>query len=266
MIEEAGLMYILPSPIYFPCVWLLFAILRGFVKLFYVQTFETDCLWEKTVFSYLKDQLKEIKNWKTKNDWVDHPGWDPRRKQVCPDRRWTHEGGVVRSKLHSLETSKNARKSEHERTKVCRTHESLDMNAKKSENERTKVWLTHESLDMNARKSEHERTKVWWTHESLDMNARIFVRSWSDSRMRVWSWRHKNSCVHLQTKKLTFYACRCPLKMRTTGFHESTNPHIKSFLPEVHKHLYTNRTHSLFCYCEQNSRCLSISIKNKMNL
>ena len=27
-------------------------------------------------------------------------------------------GGVVRSKLHSLETSKNARKSEHERTKV----------------------------------------------------------------------------------------------------------------------------------------------------
>ena len=153
------------------------------------------------------------------------PGWGPRRKQVCPDRRWTHEGGVVRSKLHSLETSKNAQKSEHERTKVCRTHESLDM---------------------NAQKSEHERTKVWWTHESLDMNARIFVRSWSDESPRIWSWKHKNSCIHVQTKKLTFYACRCPLKMKTPGFHESTNPHIKSFLREVYEHLYTNRRPSLF--------------------
>ena len=31
------------------------------------------------------------------------------------------------------------------------------------------------------------------------MNARIFVRSWSDSRTRVWSWTHKNACVHVQT-------------------------------------------------------------------
>ena len=62
----------------------------------------------------------------------------------------------MRSKLHSLETSKNARKSEHERTKVCRTHESLDMNARKSDHERTKVCRTHESLEMNARKSGHD--------------------------------------------------------------------------------------------------------------
>ena len=88
----------------------------------------------------------------------------------------------MRSKLHSLETSKNARKSEHERTKVCRTHESLDMNARKSEHERTKVCRTHEILDMNAQKSGHERTNfsafmIRLSYESLDMNARIFVRS-----------------------------------------------------------------------------------------
>ena len=135
-----------------------------------------------------------------------YPGWGPRRKQVCPDRRWTHEGGVVRSK-YSLETSKNARKSGHERTKVCRTHESLDMNTRKSEHERrkigktheswvnarksgherTKVWTwTHESL-VNARKSGHERTKVWWTHESLVMNARKSVE-----RTKVWTWTHES--------------------------------------------------------------------------
>ena len=81
--------------------------------------------------------LKVLKVW----NWVrvTLPVWGPRRKQVCPDRRWTHEGGVVRSKLHSLETSKDARKSEHERTKDWWTHESLDMNARKS-GERTKVW------------------------------------------------------------------------------------------------------------------------------
>ena len=198
-------MYILPSPIYFPYVWLLFAMLRGFVKLFMYKPLNL-IVWEKRLFFPIwKINWKKSKIEKQKMIVVDHPGWGPRRKQVCPDRRWTHEGGVVRSKLHSLETSKNARKSEYERTKVCRTHESLDMSAQKSENERTKVWWTHESLNMNARKS-GERTKV----VSL-------------------TWTHKNSCVHVQTKTLTFYAWRCPLKMKTPGFHESTNPHINSY-------------------------------------
>ena len=57
----------------------------------------------------------------------------------------------------------NARRFDHERTKVWWTHESL-MDARM-------VWWTHENLLMNARKS-GEQTKVWWTHESLDMNAR----------------------------------------------------------------------------------------------
>ena len=92
---------------------------------------------------------------------------------------------------------------------------------------------------MNARKS-GERTKVWtWTHEFLCVYDQTLVRE-SDhegTKIRVFISR---------IKKLTFYACRCPLKMKTTGFHESTNPHIKSFLPEVHQHLCTNRRHSLF--------------------
>ena len=46
-----------------------------------------------------------------------HPGWGPRRKVDMSRPRWTHDGGVVRSILHGLETRKNARKSEHERTK-----------------------------------------------------------------------------------------------------------------------------------------------------
>ena len=108
--------------------------------LVHVSSFAAEFIWA----------LKISISWDILHSMTCHlnPGWGPRRKQVCPDRRWTHEGGVVRSKLHSLETSKNARKSEHERTKVCRTHESLDMNARKSEHERTKVWRTHESLDI----------------------------------------------------------------------------------------------------------------------
>ena len=83
--------------------------------------------------------------------------------------RWTHDGGVVRSNLHGLETRKNARI-------WIWTHESLDMNARKS-GERTKVWTwTHESL-VNARKSGHERTRVWWTHESLDIGTFRLGRS-----------------------------------------------------------------------------------------
>ena len=38
-------------------------------------------------------------------------------------------------------------------------------------------------------------------HESLNMNARK-----SGERTKVWTWTHENSCVHVQTKKLTFYA------------------------------------------------------------
>ena len=99
-------------------------------------------------------------------------------------------------KLHSLETSKNAQKSEQERTKVWWTHESLDMNARKSAHERTKVWTwTHESLHMNARKSAHERTKVCtWTHESLHMNARK-----SGERTKIWTWTHES--LHMNARK-----------------------------------------------------------------
>ena len=37
------------------------------------------------------------------------------------------------------------------------------------------------------------------SYESLIMNAQKFVRSCPDSRTTVWSWTHKNSCVHVQT-------------------------------------------------------------------
>ena len=45
---------------------------------------------------------------------------------------------------------KYIRKPEHARTKVWRTHKSLNINARKSV-ERTKVWTWS-----------HERTKIWW--------------------------------------------------------------------------------------------------------
>ena len=78
-----------------------------------------------------------------------YPSWGPRRKQVFPDRRWTHDG------CHVFKISKSG-------------------NIKK----RTKFleW-TPESLKMNARKSGHERTKVWWTKKSLDMGTFRLGRS-----------------------------------------------------------------------------------------
>ena len=60
-------------------------------------------------------------------------------------------GVLMRSKLHCLDTFKNAQKSEHERG-------NLKMNQRKSD-KRLKFWRTHEFLDVIARKTEHEPTK-----------------------------------------------------------------------------------------------------------
>ena len=91
----------------------------------------------------------------------------------------THEGGVVRSKLHGLETRMNARWSGHERTMVW-------------------SW-THDGL-VTAWWSGHERTKVWtWTHEKFScVHVQTFVRSCPDHR----SFMSRPSCVH-QMEKIT---------------------------------------------------------------
>ena len=110
------------------------------------------------------------------------------RTKSWPERTkvgtWTHDildqtinaggGDVMHSDLHSLETSKNAWKSEHERTKIC--------------------WM-NKSLDLYARNCA-ERTKVWtWTHESLDMGTFRLTRS----RYRLFL------LVAVCTKKTNFY-------------------------------------------------------------
>ena len=42
-----------------------------------------------------------------------YPNWCARPKVHMSGPKWTHKGGVVRSKLHGLETSLNARRSAH---------------------------------------------------------------------------------------------------------------------------------------------------------
>ena len=96
------------------------------------------------------------------------PGWGPRPKPDMSRPKWTHEGGVVRSKLHGLETRMNAQLA---------------------------LW-THDGL-VNARWSGHERTKVWtWTHEKFScVHFQTFVRSCPDHRAVM----SRPSCVHVQT-------------------------------------------------------------------
>ena len=120
------------------------------------------------------------------------PGLGPRPKVDISRPKWTHGGGVVRSKLHGLETRMNARWSGHERTKFWWTHESL-VNARWSGHERTKFCWTHKSL-VNARWSGHERTKVWTlTHKKFScVHNQTFVRSCTDHR----AFMSRPSCVH----------------------------------------------------------------------
>ena len=112
---------------------------------------------------------------------------------------------------------------------------------------------------MNARWSGHERTMVWtWTHDGL-----VTARWSGHERTKVWTWTHKKfSCFHFQTfvrscpdyralirrkKKLPAgVQCRS-LKLKTERvpkLHKSR--YLKSFLREVHEHLYTNRRRCLF--------------------
>ena len=104
------------------------------------------------------------------------PGWGPRPKPDMSRPKLTHEGGVVRSKLHGLETRMNARWSGHERTMVW-------------------TW-THDGL-VTARWSGHERTKVWtWTHEKFScVHFQTFVRSCPDHRAFI----SRTTCVQVQT-------------------------------------------------------------------
>ena len=111
----------------------------------------------------------------------DFPGWGPRPKVDMSRPKWTHEGVVMRSKLHGLETRMNSRLTGHEHTKVW-------------------TW-THESL-MNARWSGHQRTKVWtWTQENFSCVHKTFMRS-CKTIVRSPDFRafmSRLSCVHVQT-------------------------------------------------------------------
>ena len=146
------------------------------------------------------------------------PGWVPRPKPDMSRPKWTHEGGVVRSKLHGLETRMNARWSGHERTMVW-------------------TW-THDGL-VNARCSGHERTKVGtWTHEKFScVHFQTFLRSCPDHRAVM----SRPSCVHVQTivrscpdfraftrrKKNYLLGCSAiPWRWRQRGFQNSTNPYV----------------------------------------
>ena len=108
-----------------------------------------------------------------------NPGWGPRLKQVCPDRRWTHEGASC---------VQNYIVWEHQKT-----HKSLNMNVRKSvdfskiiiqnkwnffeqsghlstKTRRTKLNLVSAQKSEHelilrlsiAQKSGHEHTKTWW--------------------------------------------------------------------------------------------------------
>ena len=148
--------------------------------------------------------------------------------------------------------------------------------------ERTMVWTwTHDGLDMNARWSGHERTKVWtWTHEKFScVHFQTFVRSCPDHRAVM----SRPSCVHVQTivrscpdfraftrrKKILPAGVHCrSLKLKTERvpkLHKSR--YLKSFFYVRNMNIFILIVDIVFCWREQNySRCLSISIKNKMNL
>ena len=121
----------------------------------------------------LQVSLKQLLSAK-QNTVLDHNLLLPRLSSQT-ESRYVHDGGVVRSNLHGLETRKNARKSGHERTNSLvnarkSDHERTNslVNARKSDHERTNSLVNARKSDhertnslMNARKSDHERTKVW---------------------------------------------------------------------------------------------------------
>ena len=89
------------------------------------------------------------------------------------------------------------------------------------------------------------------------------VRSFPDHR----PFMSRLSCVH-QTEKITCWGVVQILEAEDRERPKTPKMQIFKvfFLREVHEHLYSNSRHCFFCYGEQNSWCLSISIKNKMNL
>ena len=177
--------FLKPENLFLSSNWVIVSPINGFIIFFYRKQWSqsADSFFDLLLrcagdISVSADRLWEIQMSNTQVE-------DPDGSKYAH----TEEGGVVRSKIHCLETSKNTRMSEHELTKVCRTHKSLDMNARKSEHERTKIWWTHKSLNMNARESEQERPKIWtWTHESLDMNERKSGHEWTN----VWTWTQES--------------------------------------------------------------------------
>ena len=120
------------------------------------------------------------------------PGWGPRPKPDMSGPKWTHEGGVVRSKLHGMETRMNARWSGHERTMVWTwTHDGLDMDAQQILALNARIWSgAHDGLDKNARKSGHIpfRSGMVWTY--LPSNARrTHEKFWTQDSLDISTFR-----------------------------------------------------------------------------